>query len=215
MLLAAGADLALLAGLDLVQAVAEVADALVHEPAVLFELRFAGAAQADAALVAGQVAPHVPQPRKAVLELGQLDLHPGLGGAGSGGEDVEDQLAAVEYFDLGGGFQVAGLCGAEVVVEDDNVRVAGADQLGQLLELALADVGAGVDPVAALEQFADDRGSRGGRQPAQLIQRVGADPRAVRQRDADQHGLLAPDSELFTRDVNRHWVLSPSFPPQF
>ena len=60
-------------------------------------------------LDARQVGPHLPQARQGVFELGQLDLQPGLDGAGAGGEDVEDQLAAVEHLDLGGLFQVADL----------------------------------------------------------------------------------------------------------
>src|SRR5207247_9625359 len=69
-----GADLAFLAGLDFAQPAAQVADAVVYEPAVLFELRFTGAAEADAAFVARQVGPHFSQPGQRVLELRQLAL---------------------------------------------------------------------------------------------------------------------------------------------
>ena len=58
--------------------VLQVPDALADEPAVLFELLLAGAADADAALVARQVGPHPLEPGQGVFELGQLDLEVGL-----------------------------------------------------------------------------------------------------------------------------------------
>ena len=80
--------------------VLQVADAVADEPAVAFELRFARAAQADAAaLLARQVGPHLLQARQRVFELREFDLQPRLGRLGAGGEDVEDQLAAVEHLD--------------------------------------------------------------------------------------------------------------------
>ena len=39
------------------------------------------------------------EPRVGVLHLGELDLELGLVGLGAGGEDVEDQLGAVEDLD--------------------------------------------------------------------------------------------------------------------
>src|SRR5439155_8666980 len=112
---------------------------------------------------------------------GQLDLEPGLGGAGPGGEDVEYQLAAVKDLDVGGLFQVAHLGRRQVVVEDDHVGVGGLDLLLQLGELALADVGGGDDLEPFLQQAADDGGAGGGGQAAQLVERVFADPGPVRQ----------------------------------
>ena len=92
-------DLALLAGLDLRELRLEVLDAVADEPAVLFELLLAGASDADAALVARQVGPHPLEARQGVFELRQLDLEVGLVGPGAGGEDVEDDLGAVDHLD--------------------------------------------------------------------------------------------------------------------
>src|SRR5439155_18174440 len=78
MLLAAAEDLALLADLDDGQALLEIANLELDEPAIFFELRLAGTAEADAALVARQVRPHLAQPRQGVFELRQLHLQPGL-----------------------------------------------------------------------------------------------------------------------------------------
>jgi hypothetical protein len=73
------------------------------ETAVDFELGFAGAAGADAGRRhsgdAFEVAPHAGEARVGVFHLRELDLELGLVGLGAGGEDVEDQLGAVEDFD--------------------------------------------------------------------------------------------------------------------
>ena len=90
------------------------------------ELRFAGAAHADAAAadpLRDRWVHICSQPGQRVFQLGQLDLQLGFDGAGAGGEDVEDQLAAVEHLELGRFFQVADLGGGQVVVEDDDVGV--------------------------------------------------------------------------------------------
>ena len=71
------------------------------------------------------------------------------------GEDVEDQLAAVEDLDLELLLEVAHLGGRQVVVEDDHVGVGGLDELLELLDLALADVGREIDVLALLEHAAD------------------------------------------------------------
>jgi hypothetical protein len=69
------------------------------------------------------VAPHLPQPGQRVFQLRQLDLQARLHRPRPGGEDVEDQFAAVQDLDLGGLFQVADLRGAQVVIEDDDIGV--------------------------------------------------------------------------------------------
>ena len=149
-------DFALLPRLHLDEPIFQVADAGIDEAAVFFQLRFAGAARADAAAGAAEVAPHLPQARQGVFELGQLDLQACLDGAGARGEDVEDQLAAVEHFDVGRFFEVAHLRRRQVVVENDHVRVGGLDMFLQLFDLALADVGGGVDLLPFLAEAADE-----------------------------------------------------------
>ena len=204
MFLAAAGHLALLARLHLVQAVLEVADAQLDEPAVLFELRFAGAARADAGGGAAQVGPHLAQARQGVLELGQFHLEAGLGGAGAGGEDVEDQLAAVEDLDLGRFFQVADLRRRQVVVEEDDVGVGGRGLLLEFLDLALADVAGGVDLHAPLAEAADDEGAGGGR-PGRAALRAGRRrARALRQFHADEEGAFEMDGQFIAGGVEGH-----------
>ncbi len=182
----------------------EIADAQFDEAAVFFELGFAGAARADAGGGASQVAPHLTQPRQGVFELGQLHLQAGLGGARPGGEDVEDQLTAVEHLDFGGLLQVADLRRRQVVVEDNDVGVGGRGLLLEFHELALADVAGGVDLQAALAKAADDEGAGRGRQAAQLFEGVVAEPGALRQLDADEEGAFEVDGEFVAGGVEGH-----------
>ena len=78
----------------------QIANSQTDQPAVLFELRFAGAAQADAALSSATGGSTSSQARQGIFELGQFDLQPRFDGAGPAGEDVEDQFAAVEHLDV-------------------------------------------------------------------------------------------------------------------
>ena len=75
----------------------ELIDAALNPAAVGFELRFAGAAGADAAaqLRHGFASPG--QPRQHVLELRQLHLQLAFAGAGVARKNVEDELRAVEH----------------------------------------------------------------------------------------------------------------------
>ena len=81
---------------------------------------------------------------------------------------------------------------------------AACDQFLQLVELALADVGGGIDLFAPLGQAADDDGAGGGGQAAQFLQRIVADPGPVRQGHADQEGPFQMDRQFIAGDVERH-----------
>ena len=74
---------------------------------------------------AARAAPPVPASRgQEVVELGQLDLEPALAGARPPGEDVEDELGAVEGLAAHRVLEVALLGGRELVVEEHQVGVA-------------------------------------------------------------------------------------------
>ena len=137
---------------------------------------------------------------------------------GAGGEDVQDQLRAVQDLDplaaLAAGllvddlFQAADLARGEVVVEDDDVGVLLLGQVGDLHRLAAADVGAGVGAVAALEDRADDR--RPGRlgQRAQLAQRFARVGRRTRQDHPHEHGPLLADRQFRSLQFSQSYVSS-------
>src|SRR5581483_6279994 len=81
---------------QLCQPAPEDGDAAARQPAVGLELRLPGPARADAAAEPFEVLPHPAHARQVVLELRELDLELALGGDGVLGEDVEDQLRAVD-----------------------------------------------------------------------------------------------------------------------
>ena len=117
---------------------------------------------------------HMPaHARQVVLELGELDLELALGADGVLGEDVEDQLRAVDDASLERVLEQPLLGRLELVVDDQHVRGRLAERLLQLLELPLADVRARVGPRAVLDDLVDglDAGRPG--QLAQLGQLLG------------------------------------------
>ncbi len=69
-------------------------------------------------------------------------------------------------------FQTADLAGGQIVVKENDVGVFLAAQVGNLNSLAAADVGAGVDFLAFLDDLSDDPGAGGLGQRRQLAQRI-------------------------------------------
>ena len=106
---------------DVRQALLQHLDALAEQPAVGLELRFAGAAEADAALLALEVGPAADEPRQLMLDLRELDLQLAFGAARALREDVEDQRGAVDDAALECALEVALLRARERVVEDDEI----------------------------------------------------------------------------------------------
>ena len=113
---------------ELPQALAQQRDAAAREPPVGLELRLAGAAGAGAgAETAGaaaetlEVLPHPAHPREVVFELRELDLELSLGADGVLGEDVEDQLRAVDDARLERVLERPLLRRAQLVVDDQHL----------------------------------------------------------------------------------------------
>ena len=74
----------------------EAVDAHADPPAIGLELGLAGAAGADAAAEPRQLGADADQARQQVLQLRQLDLQLAFAGARAAGEDVENQLRAID-----------------------------------------------------------------------------------------------------------------------
>ena len=89
------------------------------DPAVGFQLGFAGSAQPDATADAGQVGPHPGKSGQEVLQLRQLDLQFGLVTSSAGAEDVENDFGPVHDPDLELPLQVGSLYRRELFIEDD------------------------------------------------------------------------------------------------
>ncbi len=154
------------------EAALEERDAAPRDAPVGLELRLAGAARADAAAEALEVLPHPPHPRQVVLELRQLDLELALGAPRVLGEDVEDQLGAVDHPRLERVLERPLLGRVELVVDDQHLGAGALVLLLELLELALADVGAPVGPRAVLDELAARLDAGGADQLAQLAELV-------------------------------------------
>ena len=116
--------------------------------------------------------PHAAHARQVVLELRELDLELALGADRVLGEDVEDQLRAVDDARRERVLERALLGRVELVVDDQHVGAAVGVERLQLLELALADVGLLVGPVALLDELVHRLDERRPRELAQLAQLV-------------------------------------------
>ena len=121
------------------EAALDDANALGHQAPVGLQLLFTGPAQADAALLAFQVGPAPYQSRRQVLELRKLHLQLALEGAGTLGEDVQNERDAVQHPATETGFQVAFLSRRQRMIEDHDLGVLGCYLLAQFLELATPD----------------------------------------------------------------------------
>ncbi len=158
---------------ELAQPRAQQRDAAAREAAVRLELGLARATGPDPAAEPLEVLPHPPHPRQVVLQLGELDLELSLGADGVLGEDVEDQLGAVDHARLERVLERPLLWRAELVVDDQHFRVRVAVRLLQLFELPLADVGARVGEPPVLDDAADRLDAGCPRELLELGQLVG------------------------------------------
>ena len=143
-------------------------DPVAREPAVGLDLRLARASRADAGAEAHEMRPEAAHPRQVVLELCQLDLQLALGGVRVQGEDVEDHRRAVDDRHAECLLEVALLPRRQLVVARDQVGVESLGELLDLDELAGAQIGVGVRPVAMLHDLADGRRPGGAQQLFEL-----------------------------------------------
>jgi hypothetical protein len=148
--------------LDLFELFLEARDAGADDALVELELRFTDAAPCTTARAAAAAAAGLPlemgpgplEARELILEQRQLDLRTRFARLGAGGEDVQDQAAAVDDPRLRPHelLEVAHLRGREVVVEHDQLRLVLSRQGLDLLGFPLADVHRGIGGAALAEQ---------------------------------------------------------------
>jgi succinyldiaminopimelate transaminase len=160
---------------QLVEAAAQQLDAPSRHAAVALELRLAGPAGADAgahgaaaAAQALEVLPRATHAREVVVELSELDLQLAFGADRVLGEDVEDQLCAIDHTGGECVLQRPLLRRRELVVHDQNLRAGLLVGGLELLELPLADVRAAIRTRAVLRELADRLDARGLCQLAEL-----------------------------------------------
>ncbi len=137
-------------------------DAILDAAAVGFQLGFTfTTAHADAAFLAGQVAPETGQAREEVLQLGQFHLELAFASAGAVRKNIENERGAVENFAFKDLLKITGLGGAEFVVENDGIDVLAAAKFGEFLGFAGADEGACDGGIEALHALVNDVGAGG------------------------------------------------------
>ena len=146
-------------------------DAQVDLAAVGFELGFAGAPGADATAELGHRFAASCEAWELVFELREFDLELAFAGAGMAGEDVEDELRAVD--DAAGEFcfKVAQLRRGEIVVEEDEVRIGGGDDAFDLFELTASDKCCRIGSWTALNQGCGNLGTGGAGELFELAER--------------------------------------------
>jgi hypothetical protein len=128
----------------------QAADAVAQTAAVGLQLGFARTAAADTAHQARHGGPLAEQARQDVLELRQFHLDLAVESMGATGEDVENQLAAVDHLEVGELGDGADLGWREVLIEDEQ----GGPELQRLdhhfLDLPLSHQVPGIDLARAL-----------------------------------------------------------------
>ena len=102
---------------------ADGVDAGPDSPPVGLELGFAGTPRADAAAEPRKRRPGADQTRQQIFELGELHLQLAFPRARAAGEDVEDQLRAIDDLALDLLLDLPQLGRGQLVVEDDHVRL--------------------------------------------------------------------------------------------
>ena len=88
----------------------------------------------------------------------QFHLDSGFTGTGTSGEDVENQVAPIEYLGIKTRFQIPDLGGTELFIENHQVSFPFPLELIQLLQLAAADVVTAVGSLPLLDDTADNLG---------------------------------------------------------
>src|SRR6185369_7747050 len=110
------------------------------QPPVRLDLGFARAAEeAEAAALPLKMGPATHQAAGLIVEMGQLDLKPALRGRRALPKDLEDQAGAVDHLALGFVFQRLLLDRAERGVDDEQGDVMLLGELGDFLDLTLAE----------------------------------------------------------------------------
>ena len=114
--------------------------------------------------------PTAGQTGEEIFQLGQLDLELAFFASCPLGEYIEDQLASINDSEIKGRFEIALLCRAEILVENDYVRFHLPNGPLDLFNLSAADQGGGAEAFQTLGKCPHYLGPRGQDQLFQLVQ---------------------------------------------
>lgn len=104
------------------------------------------------------------------MQLRELDLHLRLARAGTRREDVENELRTVHHAPADGVLEVLPLRRRELVIEDGDRRVGAANELGELVNLAAAEICRRMRAVELLRELADNCRAGGVGEEGQLAE---------------------------------------------
>ena len=135
----------------------DFSDAVADAAAVGFELLLAGSARANAAAEPRKLFAAPGQPRQQIVQLREFHLQLAFARARVGGEDIENQLRAVDDAAAGAFFHVAELHGREIVVDNHERHVTRLRLGSNFLELAAADERCGIERIAHLQHAPGNR----------------------------------------------------------
>ena len=125
--------------LHLIELFGQLPDALADLALIKVYLALTAAtAHANAALLALELGVEKADARQGVGQLCQLDLKLALTGAGTLGEDIEDDLSAVGHTRLQDQLKVALLGGGELIVEDHDGRSQRRNLREELIRLSVS-----------------------------------------------------------------------------
>src|SRR5215510_10770526 len=113
-------------------------DPVPDTSAIYFKLGLSRSPAADAPHQPGHLGARATQSRQHILQLCKLYLDFPFSALSSLGENIEDQLSAVDDFQVGGLVDRPNLSRSEVVIEDDYVRAKLKAPDEQLIELSAA-----------------------------------------------------------------------------
>src|SRR5215469_10210713 len=118
----------------------DLANALADQPAVDFELAFAGAAEkTKPAALALEMGPGANEARALIGQRRELDLEPPFIGASTGAKDLENEPGAVDDLGLPAPLQIALLHGRHRAVDDHEADLLLLDRCAERIDAAAAD----------------------------------------------------------------------------
>ena len=128
--------------LTLASSAFDLGEPLLDHAAVGFELRLAGSAEkAEAAALALEMGPGSHQPALLIGQMRMLDLQRAFARARAPAENFENETGAVEHLGVPGLFQIALLHRRERAIHHHDAGFETFDEAGDLLDLALAEIG--------------------------------------------------------------------------
>ena len=129
-------------------------DAVANPAAIGFEFLFAGAARADAAAEARELFAASREAREKIIQLRELHLELAFARARVRGENIEDELRAVDHAAANSLLHVAKLNGREIVVDNHERNTVEFRFHADFVDFAAAYERGGIERFANLQQRA-------------------------------------------------------------